>query len=478
MPEQTNRSVSSERELCRSVSADGIRFCELPLSGLIGVINVELDRTEGVSEHVAIAYDYGRRGYSDEAYEGDWAAVKGYIEQEFPEAPWVKVGLDNPWPGDEADAPSALLAWERDGITVGEFARHYAIDYPAEKRSRLASKILDAVATYKDDRTNGPERRFQKLLEEYRSLSGWQGLSADEAISGFAQFCAEEAGKEQASDPRTPDQLRIKTDLGDLVASFSGDPGIYDGIAIDLEKPDGTSGQIAIAEVVPESAVDDGVYRSRVHTLAYDGNAEDVSAMTEVDIDGEAMNYPPRDPVPQPARTVPEGVFDPKGRIVLMTFEIPGHKFPDALVFDPASSYTPFIVAHGYDASTGEWSHGRYLSDPAHAYYIANPNILEDSATVWCIEDYAAALNDAGIEASPRNIQDLIHETQSMRGWRDRAIEDGNEHLAESTSYIPAAQDRKDDNAADLGAEALNALDASSHLPPDPPSPHPGRDPR
>lgn len=88
-------------------------------------------------------------------------------------------------------------------------------------------------------------------------------------------------------------ELRLATEIGDLVARVSGDPGIYDSIVVDLEKPDGTSGQIALAEVVSGDAAQ--AYPTRCHVFTYDGNESDVTSRTDVDIDGEEMQYPPRE---------------------------------------------------------------------------------------------------------------------------------------------------------------------------------------
>lgn len=431
-------SAAEERRLCREISSTGVEFCELPLSGLVGVIDVELDRTGGMSEHVAVAYDYGRRGYGDETYEADWSAVKEHVEREHPDAPWVKIGLDDPWPGEERDAATALLEWADDGLSVGEFARKYGPLYPPAARDHLASRIVNATAALRNERAGDPQTSFKALFSEYQSLSGWQGLDAEDAVETFARFCAEEFEKhaDEHDAPSRRNELRVKTDLGDLVARFSGDLGVYDGICIDLEKPDGTSGQIAVVESVPESDVESGIYGSRMHTLAWDGNNEDEPSRIDVDIDGEAMQYAFRDAdgsIGRPSKSA-EGIdrssfIDPKGRVVLMTFEVPGRKFPDALIFSPGT-VAPFIAASGYDPATGEWSHGWYSSDPADAYFHANPEIIEESAVVWSHEDVAAALRNAGAEPTSRNVGEVLYETRNMKWWKEGAIQDGNELLA------------------------------------------------
>ena len=49
--------------------------------------------------------------------------------------------------------------------------------------------------------------------------------------------------------------------------------------------------------------------------------------------------------------------FDPKGGIVLET-GLGG--WYETLVFLPGNKVTPFVLAHGYDAATGEWGAGKY----------------------------------------------------------------------------------------------------------------------
>ena len=129
--------------------------------------------------------------------------------------------------------------------------------------------------------------------------------------------------------------------------------------------------------------------------------------------------------------------IDPKGNVVLMTFANPVNGRMDALVFR-GGAISPFVYAYDYDAETGEWSQGRYFSDTARAYFAANPEIIEESAVWWQTADLARALKEAGLAATPGNIADLMLEVRSMKGWRDRAIEDGNEHLDDAVNFIPA----------------------------------------
>lgn len=70
-------------------------------------------------------------------------------------------------------------------------------------------------------------------------------------------------------------------------------------------------------------------------------------------------------PSRSPAIEVSQAI-DPKGRIVLERFG------RDALLFR-GGKYQPFVVAHGYDEKTGEWSHGNYLDTVCEAAGKLNP---------------------------------------------------------------------------------------------------------
>ncbi len=70
-------------------------------------------------------------------------------------------------------------------------------------------------------------------------------------------------------------------------------------------------------------------------------------------------------PSRSPAIEVSQAI-DPKGRIVLERFG------RDALLFR-GGKYQPFVVAHGYDEKTGEWSHGNYLDTVSEAVEKLNP---------------------------------------------------------------------------------------------------------
>lgn len=94
--------------------------------------------------------------------------------------------------------------------------------------------------------------------------------------------------------------LSVETPMGTLAAHYRGDPGIYDGIEVELRKPDGTVGTVCLAEVVSGEGAEG--YPTRVHTLAFDGRDEEPASRTDLDIDGEEMDYPALAPARCPAR--------------------------------------------------------------------------------------------------------------------------------------------------------------------------------
>lgn len=108
----------------------------------------------------------------------------------------------------------------------------------------------------------------------------WRASLGDRAASAVDTLLAE------------PEPLRVATPYGDLVARAYDDSGTYMGVVVDLEKPDGTSGQVSMTEVVAEFARD--AYPTPVHTFAWDGVREDCVAETDLHPDGPEMGYPYR----------------------------------------------------------------------------------------------------------------------------------------------------------------------------------------
>lgn len=154
---------------------------------------------------------------------------------------------------------------------------------------------------------------FEGYLMSCRSAflaeGGLEGLSPKEAISAFCDYVS---SPQCPIRPPEPDHLRVRTPDGDLVA-FASDLGDYRSIIVDLERADGNSGQVCIAEWVEESSRgpamvftrdDDGrvsarpgsdpIYPTPFHTFAFDGDSDEPAASVDLDPNGSEMWYSPR----------------------------------------------------------------------------------------------------------------------------------------------------------------------------------------
>lgn len=89
---------------------------------------------------------------------------------------------------------------------------------------------------------------------------------------------------ETANEPT----LVIDTPFGQLCATYTGDPGYYEGIAVDLVQKDGVK-RIAVVECSPHDAAlpkDKQIYPTLFHTFAYNGQDEE-PVRTDFDENGE-----------------------------------------------------------------------------------------------------------------------------------------------------------------------------------------------
>lgn len=133
------------------------------------------------------------------------------------------------------------------------------------------------------------------------------------------------------------------------------------------------------------------------------------------------MNH--EDKLNEEARQALERVIDPKGNIVLHVF---GN---DALLMRPAATYQPYVIAYGYDASTGEWSHGSYQSDLSRAWQKAHPKIIEDACVTWELEDVSERLDVYGIEATEDAIAEVVGNHNVTKYLKDNSIASGYEDI-------------------------------------------------
>ena len=109
---------------------------------------------------------------------------------------------------------------------------------------------------------------------------------------------------------------------------------------------------------------------------------------------------------------------DPKGNIELV-------RYGDTALLFRGTEHQPFVVAPGYDRSTGEWSgSGRYFDDLAEACDAANPSIVEDATVRFSRDDIGENLEKVGIEASDYNISTVLKSNRietSPEGLHDAA---------------------------------------------------------
>lgn len=80
---------------------------------------------------------------------------------------------------------------------------------------------------------------------------------------------------------------RVNTPLGALVATYTGDADIYEGIDICLETPQGSS-QLTMAEVVGAEAAGD--YPTPVHSFTWNGDEEEPQRV-DFNLDGEYAQF-------------------------------------------------------------------------------------------------------------------------------------------------------------------------------------------
>lgn len=158
----------------------------------------------------------------------------------------------------------------------------------ALKRYERAMSELDrreaasaAVAPAKD--TQG---YLSAALDAYRQMTGWQGLTAEEALECFVADLS--AGRIPVGPPE-PDHLELATPIGTLVASTAMSYEDSRVIEVSLEKPDGTSGQVAMVEVVSGDLAEG--YVTPLHTFCWDGNEECPGTVVDCDHGGEYMQY-------------------------------------------------------------------------------------------------------------------------------------------------------------------------------------------
>lgn len=82
-------------------------------------------------------------------------------------------------------------------------------------------------------------------------------------------------------------RIEVETELGTLVASTELSYDDSKVVEVSLERPDGTSGQVAMVEVTSGALANEDM--SPLHTFCWDGHSEEYCACVDVDPAGEAM---------------------------------------------------------------------------------------------------------------------------------------------------------------------------------------------
>lgn len=97
---------------------DQASFMELPKSGEIGWAMVTLDPIGRYGGYATVLYDYN----NPRSEEDNWAAIASHVSSMYPDAPWVKNGLDNPWSKILSDHQSAYLAKGSTPIKAADYS--------------------------------------------------------------------------------------------------------------------------------------------------------------------------------------------------------------------------------------------------------------------------------------------------------------------------------------------------------------------
>lgn len=109
-----------------------------------------------------------------------------------------------------------------------------------------------------------------------------------------------------------------------------------------------------------------------------------------------------------------------------------------ALLHCPALAPRPFVIACGYDETTGERSHESRYADVSRAWDAFDPAILEDATVKWRREDFEAAFEAHDAEPSAEAVDEAIEAALLHRGWMDVAISHGNECIDEAVRDVIA----------------------------------------
>ncbi|MDY2776968.1 MAG: hypothetical protein SOU51_01130 [Collinsella sp.] len=125
------------------------------------------------------------------------------------------------------------------------------------------------------------------LLKEAYEASAALGPEPDETSLERYGVAMDELDRRSIEGRKGDLHTHIQTAAGVLAARHFGDGREYDGIMIELVKPDGTAGNVALVECVMSEGT------TTVHTLAFDGRDADPASEVTLDPAGDEMFYPP-----------------------------------------------------------------------------------------------------------------------------------------------------------------------------------------
>lgn len=210
-------------------------------------------------------------------------------------------------------------------------------------------------------------------------------------------------------------EISVKTPLGTLHAEVVDAQGDYPGISVMLERPDGFRGFVSLTEVCADGLTC-GI-PARLQTNCYDGLHEDPIAI-DCDPDGPWMfEYGQQS-------NDGELLTDHPLAETLIVLEACGE---NVLLFNPSDHNIPFIVADGYDAQSGKWSHARYFRDVMSASCHLN-EADHSSRTVPGLEMGASAPApfQSGLDAL---LDGMRAEVGAMGGCSDLIMAEGRDSI-------------------------------------------------
>ena len=141
----------------------------------------------------------------------------------------------------------------------------------------------------------GTDDDCRRILELCEPGSAIEYLNEDDFL--FSRFERTAEGvKAMSSRPFAywdiPEPLSISVEAGDGFRINASALPNSRAIAIDVQRPDGLTGQIAYVERTPEAMR--GEYRTEFHAFAYNGQDTDPSCCVDFDTDGDEVAYLPR----------------------------------------------------------------------------------------------------------------------------------------------------------------------------------------